>query len=201
MIIGGGVVDLRIDLFGGFCVTVDGRAVPDAAWSRRKPATLIKLLALAPGHRLRREQVIDVLWPELDPSAAAANLRKALHSARRALNPGDGADLIVSVGELLCLSFAELSIDVDDYWVLAATARRTHNADSYLRAIELYQNGPLTEDVYEDWAVVPRDDLRADWTALATDFAEMLEAQGEPNLGLSRGSVNTHSIDTEMPYL
>ena len=92
---------LRIDLFGGFRVTVDGRVVAPKAWSQRKPAALVKLLALAPGHRLRREQAMDALWPELDPQAAAANLRKALHSARRSLDAGEGAGLIVSAGDLV----------------------------------------------------------------------------------------------------
>src|ERR1700730_6957993 len=75
------LTNLRIELLGGFHVTVGARAVSDDAWRRRKPAALLKLLALAPGHRLHREQVMDRLWPELDPWAAAANLRKALHQA------------------------------------------------------------------------------------------------------------------------
>ena len=124
---------------------------------------------------------MELLWPELDPPAAAANVRKALHSARRALDPEGGADLIVSAGESLCLSSSQLSIDVDDYRVLAAHARRNHDPDSYLRAIELYQSGLLAEDVYEDWTLVPRDELRSDWTALAVEFAELLEAKGEIN--------------------
>ena len=40
---------------------------------------LVKLLALAPGYRLHREQVMDALWPDLAPEAAAGNLRKAVH--------------------------------------------------------------------------------------------------------------------------
>ena len=44
---------------------------------------MVKLLALAPGHRLHREQLMESLWPDLDPDAAGANLRKALHFARR----------------------------------------------------------------------------------------------------------------------
>ena len=52
---------LRLELLGGFRVTVDDHAVPDEAWRRRKAAGLVKLLALAPGRRLHREQVIDVL--------------------------------------------------------------------------------------------------------------------------------------------
>ena len=47
---------LRIHLLGGFRVAVDGRAIADAAWRRRAASGLVKLLALAPGHRLHRER-------------------------------------------------------------------------------------------------------------------------------------------------
>ena len=55
------------------------------AWSRRHAASLVKLLALADGRRLHREQVIDALWPGLGVEAAAPRLHKAAHYARRAL--------------------------------------------------------------------------------------------------------------------
>jgi DNA-binding SARP family transcriptional activator len=97
------VTDFRIELLGRFRVVIDGSVIAPQAWSQRKPAALVKLLALGPGHRLRREQVMDTLWPELDPQAAAANLRKALHSARRSLGAGEGTGLILSAGGLLCL--------------------------------------------------------------------------------------------------
>ena len=76
---------LRIEVLGGFRVSVAGHPVPDDVWHRRKPAALLKMLALAPGHRLHREQLMDALWPELGPTAAGANLRKAIHHARNAL--------------------------------------------------------------------------------------------------------------------
>jgi DNA-binding SARP family transcriptional activator len=114
---------MRIELLGGFRVAVRGRAVPDDAWTRRRPAAVIKLLALAPRHRLHRERVMDVLWPGLAPDAAAANLRKAPHHARRALDPADGARLIPSIGELL--SLADPDIDVDAFRVAASNARPT----------------------------------------------------------------------------
>jgi hypothetical protein len=51
----------------------------------------VKLLALAPRHRLHREQVIDALWPDLPPDAGAANLRKAAHYRDRALRAQRGS--------------------------------------------------------------------------------------------------------------
>ena len=55
---------VRIGLLGGFSVTVGDRKVDESAWRLRKAASLIKLLALAPGHRLHRERAMDLLWPE-----------------------------------------------------------------------------------------------------------------------------------------
>ena len=49
----------RIQLLGDFGVAVDDEPVPADRWSRRQVATFVKLLALAPGRRLHREQMID----------------------------------------------------------------------------------------------------------------------------------------------
>src|SRR6266542_6916261 len=103
---------IQVDLLGGFGVTVDGRSVGAGDWRRARSMALVKLLALAAGragHRLHREQVMEALWPELAPEAAAANLRKAVHYARRALG---AHDVIRPKGEMLALApDAELEVD------------------------------------------------------------------------------------------
>jgi DNA-binding SARP family transcriptional activator len=60
--------NVSIRLLGGFEAFVDGAPV-DGAWRLRKARELVKLLALAPGHRLHREQAMDVLWPDRAPVA------------------------------------------------------------------------------------------------------------------------------------
>jgi two-component SAPR family response regulator len=67
-------VAVRIGLLGGFRVSVGARTIEKDAWRLRKAASLVKLLALAPGHRLHRERVMDTLWPELGRKAASNNL-------------------------------------------------------------------------------------------------------------------------------
>lgn len=76
---------VSIRLLGGFEVAVDGLAVPSDAWPRRSASALVKLLALQPGHRLRRELVLDALWPGLLAERAAPRLHTAAHYARAAL--------------------------------------------------------------------------------------------------------------------
>src|SRR5215211_2039179 len=100
---------VRVELLGHFRVTVDGRAVSAGDWRRARSVALVKLLALATGHRLHREQVMEALWPEQSPDTAAGNLRKAVHYARRTLG---AHDVIKLDGEMLALApDAELEVD------------------------------------------------------------------------------------------
>jgi DNA-binding SARP family transcriptional activator len=173
------VADLRIELLGGFRVAVGPRVVPETAWRRRKPAAVLKLLALAPGHRLHREQLMDALWPDLEPAAAAANLRKAVHEARRELDAEDGALMIASAGDLLFLASDGLWVDVDAFRAAVDRARRSGDADEYSRAMELYREGLLPEDRYEEWAIEQRDALHSEFVAMLEEFAGILEARGD----------------------
>src|SRR4051794_18480164 len=109
------VVDLR--LLGGFAAAVGGEPVPERAWRPRKARALVKLLALAPAHRLHREQVLDALWRDREPAAAANNLHQAVHAARRALDP----EAIELRGEMLALA---ADVDVDRFEAAAAGAPR-----------------------------------------------------------------------------
>ena len=93
---------ISIWLLGEFRAAVQGRDVPAEAWRRSKARSMVKLLALAPGHRLHREQLMESLWPDLDPDAAGANLRKAMHFARGAL----GSDALRVSSEIVRLEAA-----------------------------------------------------------------------------------------------
>src|SRR5690349_13100240 len=79
---------LRARLLGGFRVerTDTGQTVSE--WQRRSAKTLIKVLAVHPEHTAHREQIIDILWSGVDGDSALNSFGKALHAARRALEPG-----------------------------------------------------------------------------------------------------------------
>src|SRR5215475_7644461 len=106
----------RVTLLGGFAAEAGGAPVPDSAWRLRKAKELVKLLALADGHRLHREQAMDALWPDRGPDSAANNLNQAVHAARRAL----GSDAITLHDGVFRL---EADVDVDTFEQAAAAAR------------------------------------------------------------------------------
>src|SRR5919198_3385080 len=81
--------ELRISLLGGFAAAAGDRSVSEGAWRLRKAKSLVKLLAMAPEHRLHRERASELLWPDRDAAAAANNPHQVLYVARRALETED----------------------------------------------------------------------------------------------------------------
>jgi len=88
---------MRIRLLGDFEVSVGPRTIADASWRLRKAAGLIKILALAPQHRLPRGRATELVWPDSDAKTASNNLRGALHAARKALGAEGSDDRAVEV--------------------------------------------------------------------------------------------------------
>jgi DNA-binding SARP family transcriptional activator len=145
------VPSYQIGLLGRFVVRVDGQPVPAGAWRHKRAAELVKILALADSHRLHCEQVMDLLWPDLAPDAAAGNLRKAVHFARAALG---AAPAIGRTGGMLELCpGGQVSVDA---LAFAAAARA-----GQVNALDGYQGELLPEDRYASWAEEPRQRLRA----------------------------------------
>jgi predicted ATPase/DNA-binding SARP family transcriptional activator len=149
-------VDIR--LLGGFEVTIDGEQVAGGAWRRRQASSLVKLLALQPGRRLLRDQVIDALWPDLLVDEAAPRLHKAAHFARGALG---ARETVVLAGEsVTLLPHAEVSVDVDRFQVEAAEALRTGTAGAAEEALATYRGELLPDDLFEPWTEEARESLR-----------------------------------------
>jgi DNA-binding SARP family transcriptional activator len=174
---------LRIQLLGEFVVWVESRRIDDAEWRLRKAKSLIKLLALAPGHRLHREQVMDALWPDFDPDAAANNLHKTLHVARRALEPdlapSQPSAYLHLEGDLVSVRApGPLEIDVESFERALDAAGKTTDAAAYANAVGEYRGDLLPEDRYEDWAEGRRRELAAELLDALVTLARLQERDG-----------------------
>ena len=146
------MAEVSIKLLGGFSAAAAGEPLDDASWRLRKGRDLVKLLALAPGHRMHREQLMFALWPDREPAAAANNLNQVVHAARRVLGP----PAIELREELLTL---HASVDVEQFERGAAQAREARSAGAYRAALALYGGELLPENRYEDWARERREKL------------------------------------------
>jgi predicted ATPase/DNA-binding SARP family transcriptional activator/DNA-binding CsgD family transcriptional regulator len=177
-----GVAGLRIELLGTFRVAVGSRDIPEAAWRGSQPKSLLKLLALAPEHRLHRDQVVEWLWPERKPASEANSLHQTLHAVRRILEPVlsriTPSTYLHVHGDTLALAAVGLWIDVDAFGAAAVTARRAGSGTAYKAALDLYSGDLLPDDLYADWAVNRREELRALYLSLLAEQALLYEREG-----------------------
>jgi predicted ATPase/DNA-binding SARP family transcriptional activator/DNA-binding CsgD family transcriptional regulator len=178
---------LRVELLGGFRVSVGARTVGEDGWRLKKAKSLLKLLALSPGYPMHREQLAQWLWPgSSDPKSQANNLRQALHAARHALvaDPAPAGassdDYLRLVEDLVALCpEGPLWVDVEAFEKAATTARRLREPAAHRAAIDLYTGELLPEDRYEGWTEEKREGLRATYLSLLGELAVLHEEREE----------------------
>ena len=177
---------VRIRLLGGFSVSVGTRVIRQEEWRSKKAAALVKVLALAPGHRMHREQSMELLWPD-SGKKAANNLRQVLYGARRVLDPGSSSResyLSLKDEHIILCPEGQLWVDLEAFEEAAATTRRSRDPRAYRSAIELYAGELLPEDRYEEWAEGRRIELRQLYLVLLIELAGLYEESGEYERGI-----------------
>ncbi len=151
------MANVEITLLGRFETRVDGTPVDPGQWTRRHAAGLVKLLALTPGRRLHREQVIDALWPDEMPADAAPKLHKAAHFARRSLGRQDAIVLRDDVVALF--PDADVAVDVLAFEELARAALASRESAAVSEALASYGGPLLPDEPYAEWLVERRERL------------------------------------------
>lgn len=161
---------LEVCLLGPFVVRVDGVERSPGQWPGVRAMHLVQLLSLHPGGRVPREQVMEHLWPNLAPAAAAANLRKSLHLARRALGHRDAVGL--EAGEVVLWPGRRTTVDAHQFADAAAQALRQGDPAACAAAAEPYGGDLLPGSPYEDWIAPERQRLRRLWLDLLRASAQ-----------------------------
>jgi len=69
-------------------VGIEWQTVTDAVWQQQRVRMLLSCLVSTTGRKLGREQLTEILWPDiLDSDAASSRLDRAVHSLRQVFDP------------------------------------------------------------------------------------------------------------------
>ena len=137
----------RIELLGGLKARQGERVV--ARFGNQKGAAVLAYVAYHRGRSHAREALAELLWPETLPETGRHNLRQALLSVRRQLEP-DGA--VEVAGPVFLAHRAEVQLspaattDVEEFEAELKTAAGASavaaRAAALVRAVNLYQGPP-----------------------------------------------------------
>ena len=160
-----------------------GEARIALARTRRKAASLLMYLVTRPNQTATREQVIEELWPDLDPSGAVNSLNQTLYFLRRDIDPwyddGVSADYVVNESELVWLDPDLVCLDSVGFW-REATSLSSAQAlcDGGTELLKRFRGQFAPEFEYEEWAISWRERVHSAALLLAVNVARELGAQG-----------------------
>ncbi|HZS05511.1 MAG TPA: BTAD domain-containing putative transcriptional regulator [Blastocatellia bacterium] len=138
---------------------------------------------------MHHEQILEALWSDHDPAQAARNLYRAIHSARRALEPEPGVRshfILNRERHVILQAPRELRVDVAVFEQRAGEALEGADPSRYEAALEVYAGDLLPEDPYEDWATLRREQLSALRRSLPARLAGIYEKGGQYQRSIER---------------
>jgi DNA-binding SARP family transcriptional activator len=180
---------LAIRALGGFQVCRGGVAVRPCEWQSRKARDLLKLLVARRFRPAPRECLIEALWPGQDPSRTRSRLSVALSTVRGVLDPAHGFDpghYVSATRETIALKTESVALDLEAFLAraeaglaLVREGRVEEAPEPLIVAEATYRGDFLEEDVYEDWAVGPREQARAVYLAVARALVGLSVGSGD----------------------
>jgi serine/threonine-protein kinase len=165
----------RVLILGPFALERAGIRIDTGRWQSRVQQ-LFKLLITAPDRQRRREELIDLLWPDGDPAAVAGNLRILVHRLRLTL--GGEPSPVLSGGGWISLNPAYgWELDLEQMEELAGEA--DGDGSRLESAVALYRGEPLIEDRYEAWAAPLLARAQRVWRDAVLQLAGIHRARGQ----------------------
>ncbi|MGH3616017.1 MAG: BTAD domain-containing putative transcriptional regulator [Pseudonocardia sp.] len=176
---------VSIRALGAFQVLCDGVPVPKAAWQSKKARDLLKLLVTR-RRPVPREQLIELLWPEVDPARAGNRLSVLLSMVRDVLQPQrPDAGPLVTDGHAVWLDLRQVDVDVENFLGHAEGALEAHRRGvpgvigRLVEAEAAHTGGFLEDDPYQDWAEPLAEEVRAAYIAVLRAVTVRLREAGD----------------------
>jgi DNA-binding SARP family transcriptional activator len=137
----------------------------DGSEVRRKVLSLVCFLLTKPGFAATRDQVLEALWPELEPAVAVNSLNQTVYFLRRVFEEpyreDESANYLHHDGEVVRLDATLTTSQSADCRSLVDRARGTLD-EQLTEQLSLAYRGRFAIDFeYEDWASPYRETLHA----------------------------------------
>ncbi len=148
-----------------------GKVTHDGAQLRRKVLALLCLLLTKPRFAATREEVLETLWPDLEPDVAMNSLNQTVYFLRRIFEPEYKEET----------SPGYLQQDIETVWLdqelVDSRARYCHgllrampanpSPDDVWQLMTHYRGKFALDFAYEDWAAAYRESLHAGFLRVA----------------------------------
>ena len=174
-----GRTNLRIQVLGQFQVWYQLELLE---WPTQKSKALFQILLVEPGKLIPTDQLMEHLWPDLDPRKAKNNLWVSISQLRRVLEPDLPArtrsTYIHKQGEGYRFnSNSDYWLDCEAFATHLTTSQSAPDSNKSIEALEeartLYLGDYMEDEPYAEWVQRPRTQWRRRYEQLLINLAEI----------------------------
>ncbi len=179
---------IEIRTFGTLQVVRDQHAVTESDWHTRQARQLLKILITERPRPVSTDRLIETLWPNSTPSAAATTLRSAINALRNVLEPdrpnrAPSRYIITQSPGYAFHMHPDIWLDVQAFEQILNAGHQVEELPKRQalleEAVALYHDDYLISDPYADWAQNERDRLRERYFNALLELSELQAAAGE----------------------
>ncbi|GHO69650.1 hypothetical protein KSC_085420 [Ktedonobacter sp. SOSP1-52] len=160
------------------------QTVTESTWQHQRVRALLASLVCANGRKMGREQIIEMLWQDLDYETASNRLDRAVYSLRQLFEPQRSrpatSPLLLTEREVLVLGDqSQVWIDADAFEQLLTQANALIHSDPgqaekrLNEAATLYGGSFLPEMRKMEWSGARRSSLQRSWIGMLLELADM----------------------------
>ncbi|MCP4361327.1 MAG: transcriptional regulator, partial [Chloroflexi bacterium] len=179
---------LRVQTLGQFRLWHGREELSGKVWKRKKARQLFQFLLTHRGQMVHRDQIIELLWPDLPPDGAVRDFKIAFSGMCNVLEPertrNAPSAYIARDGSRYGLRpTADLWLDTAEFEATIHEGNRLYVADPqavrpyYEQALSLYEGDFLQAYPYEVWSDEERNRLRLLFLRTAERVAQTCMAQ------------------------
>ena len=177
---------LAVYCLGIFRVYLDDQLIAD--WNGLKGQLVFKYLIAHAGKLITKDVLMDAFWPDADLEAARRNLHQAIYSLRQVLkkkNP-DFQHIRFKNDCYLLNPEMRIWVDCNEFKKHVRVGQRLEADGEIAQAMTeygvaegLYQSDFLEEDMYEEWTIPQREQMRRLYLDITNRLSAYYVKQGE----------------------
>ena len=153
-----------VEDLGRIGILIGGRTV-ESSTVRRKVLALLAFLLTRPGLAATREEVLEAMWPDFEPSTAQNSLNQTVYFLRRVFEPRFSEETtpgyVGQDGETLWLDGNLVQSRSRQCRELVKTVGTPADPTQAMELARSYRGRFALDFLYEDWASLYRDSLHA----------------------------------------
>ncbi len=178
---------LCVRTLGSFGLSVDGRGVATDRWHRKQALTLLKVLVTCRGKAVRREHLIECLWPDADERRGRERLKVTTYFLReqfRSAGLSGRAVKVTAAGYALSRDAIWLDCEAfeglfEEGRLLQQQGRAKEALACFAEAERLYGDDYLPGDLFADWCAAERQRMRETYLDLLGSMVDCYLGMGD----------------------